>query len=366
MQIRQTLSTDALKYRSLKQLSMASLLTAVSVASTLGCNETPLSVRSYEDEYVQPPASPVDVLFVVDNSNSMREDGGELDRVVAGFDSFIENLSESNIEFHIGVTTTDMSAESASNPGTQGRLVEVDGVRYVTYEMAETLYKSTFEAMVDRVSATEASGYEKGLYAAKAALFPQSRGGQSGSSGFNAGFLRDDAKLAIVFVSDEDDCSDDNALAMESINDCYNIYSDLRPVYEYVNDYLSLKTRSSDVVVSAIINVPEAEDCNPSRGEGCRYLEATRAFNGVVGNIKLSNFAGILQDMGLAAAGIMRSFPLQYAPDVSTLEVYIDEALVGPEVGWQYNGDSTYPAIEFPGEYVPPRGATVTIRYERG
>ncbi|MFM7203459.1 MAG: hypothetical protein ACKO6N_21945 [Myxococcota bacterium] len=366
MQIRPTLSTDSPRYANFTRLGTAGLLTMVALVGGMGCNDTPLGERTYVDEYVQPPASPVDVLFVVDNSDSMREDGGELDRVVAGFDSFIANLSEANIEFHIGVTTTDMSAESASNPGTQGRLVEAKGVRYVTYEMQESQYQSTFEAMIDAVSLTRGSGYEKGLYAAKTALFPQSRGGQGGSSGYNAGFLRDDAKLAIVFVGDEDDCSDDNALPMEQPTDCYAMYYDLRSVYEYVNDYQSLKARASDIVVSAIVNIPNDERCNPSDSEGCRYIETAQSFNGVVGNIKLSDFSGILQDMGLAAAGIMRSFPLEYVPDISTLEVSVDDELLGADAGWQYNGDSEYPAIEFPGDYVPPRGSKVTIRYERG
>jgi len=46
---------------------------------------------------------------------------------------------------------------------------------------------------------TQGCGYEHSLESARRALDPQSN--------INPGFLRDDAFLAIVFITDEDDCS---------------------------------------------------------------------------------------------------------------------------------------------------------------
>lgn len=335
-----------------------------------GCgSDFVLGARVYEDLYVQPPAVPVDVLFVVDNSKSMQGEGEEQQRVADAFDDFIVNLSEADIEFHIGVTTTDMSDENLTRPGTEGRLVEYTAsstrYRYITYEMAESLYQQVFTGMINLIGGSDGAGYEKGLYAAKTALFPTNRGGKSGDGGYNAGFLRDDARLAIIFVSDEDDCSDDDSLGLTDPEQCYSQYNQLRPVSEYVDDYLSLKRADSDIVVGAIIG-PTGLDpdtaCAKATGEGRRYITATEAFGGVTGSICESDFSQILQQMGLAAASFMTTFPLEVAPDLTSLQVFIDDVEIPAGQEWVYDAEAQ--AIVFQKETAPQRGSSLRIRYQ--
>lgn len=328
-----------------------------------------LGARVYEDVYVQPPAVPVDVLFVVDNSKSMQGEGEEQQRVADAFDDFIVNLSDADIEFHIGVTTTDMSDESFARAGTEGRLVEYNyngtKYRYITYEMAESIYEQVFTGMIDLIGASDGAGYEKGLQAAKTALFPTDRGGKSGDGGYNAGFLRDDARLAIIYVSDEDDCSDDDALNLTDPEQCYSQYNQLRPVSEYVDDYLSLKRTDSDIVLGAIIGPtgldPESA-CAKATGEGRRYITATEAFSGQTGSICESDFSQILQKMGLAAASFMTSFPLDVAPKLESMQVFIDDVEIAPNTRWVYDAEAQ--AIVFTKETAPKRGETLRVRYE--
>ena len=56
-----------------------------------------------------------DILWVIDNSRSMED---EQALVAEGFVSFIQNVEESNADFHIGVVTTDLV-----NTEQNGRLV---------------------------------------------------------------------------------------------------------------------------------------------------------------------------------------------------------------------------------------------------
>lgn len=62
-------------------------------------------------------------------------------------------------------------------------------------------------------------GFEQGLAAAVKALSPEMTGGLNGDlDAFpNAGFLRENATTAVIFVSDENDCSHDGTLDTESI-----------------------------------------------------------------------------------------------------------------------------------------------------
>ena len=136
-----------------------------------------------------------DVLFVVDCSGSMTE---ERERLVEAFADFIENLTEDDGDFHIGVTSCDVE-----NPAHSGHLLgtpavlATDGPDALTDEQLI----QAFNDRIDDLGATCEGEQEAPLDAAYRAL------SEPLLSGSNTGFLRDDAKLMIVFVSDEDDQS---------------------------------------------------------------------------------------------------------------------------------------------------------------
>ena len=70
-----------------------------------------ISRRSTTDVFLQEPLSEVDILWVIDDSNSMAE---EQLLVADGFEAFISSLAETNIDFHVGVVSTDMDLSNAS------------------------------------------------------------------------------------------------------------------------------------------------------------------------------------------------------------------------------------------------------------
>ncbi len=326
-----------------------------------GCSDDfSLGRQLWQDTFVQSASVSVDVLFVVDNSGSMQN---EQALIIEAFDQFIANIEESNTNFHIGVTTTDMGED-----GAQGRLIEYevgnDGYRYITAGMSSDLYSEVFAGMIGNLG-LQGTAREKGLWAGKAALYPVSEGGFSGAGGYNEGFLREEAKLAVIFVTDEDDCSDEDAPLPEGDQGvCYSMYDQLRPVYEYVSDYQVLKNQDDDIVVSAIVGPAQAEsgsECDEATTPGWRYIELVNEFHGVIGDLCQSDFAEILDRMGLSAAGIQTRFVLSRTPTVDTLEVSIDDTFIPATEGWNYDAEDN--AVVFFGEVIPSRDSTITITY---
>ena len=147
----------------------------------------------------------VDLLFVIDDSSSMI---AEQSNLIASFDGFIagiqDYLDEVN-DYHIGVVTTDAYALNQAGCQMLGALVTESAVgvcgpwaqgRYVT--LADELAPAfTCAANVG----AEGDSNERQIAAALRAIDPA----MAGSGACNEGFMRDDALLVIVLITDEDD-----------------------------------------------------------------------------------------------------------------------------------------------------------------
>lgn len=172
---------------------------------------------------------PVDILFVVDNSGSMAD---EQENLVRNFDAFIQVIAGSNLDYRIAVVSTDMGRNNIEPNGPEVEGIagfdviesspfrpvdtndrsdcrEIPGLTHGCFRggRSEPWIDSTRDdaATVRSAFASAArvgtcgSGAERGTTAMLAAL-DNTRAG-----GCNAGFLRAEANLVLVFVSDEDD-----------------------------------------------------------------------------------------------------------------------------------------------------------------
>lgn len=329
----------------------------------VGCGDDFAIGRNIQrDTYTQSPSVEVDVVFVVDDSSSMLS---AQEKVKQAFQSFAESLEDFNSNFHIGVTTTDTSSN-----GLQGAMlrVTVDGKSYPYISNDMPNYPQLFETLINQVG-TSGSVFEAGLEASSRAILPASKGGVGDTA--NAGFLRDDATLAVIWVSDEDDCSNDGTIPASEPAACYdNTYaSSLIDVYGYVEDYYTVKKSTGKVILGAVVGVdPGSEICEGiSVARGDRYIEAVGIVGGVVGDICSGDFSVVMEELGLNAAGQRTVFLLSKTPDPVTLKVEItpaggDTYSVARGEGWEYLADQN--AVSFYGEYVPPRDSTVEITYE--
>lgn len=316
------------------------------------CSDNALNRRIETDTFYQAPSNEVDILWVVDNSKSMEQ---EQARVASGAELFIANLESTGMDFHLGVITTDMDA---SNPDA-GALLGNPPV----LSAASADYVGAFAARVQ--VATGGSDQEKGLQAALTAVTPPLVNTR------NTGFLRDEAMLSIIIVSDENDCSDFGALGAGAVGeDCYTRYDELTPVQDIVAELEAIKDEAGRVTVSGIVGPEKIDNCEDTVA-GRRYYTAIAMTGGLQNDICTADYARIMDDLGLIATGMLSSFPLDYVPDPETIEVQVQPAegeaypvYPDPVNGWVYVDDDTAPRVDFFGAGVPPRGSMVAITYE--
>ncbi len=335
---------------------MRKLIPLLMCASLGGCTiENTHDVRSETDTFYQEPPADVDILWVIDDSPSMQQEQEEVGR---SFAEFIGHLQDTNIDFHIGVITTDVDRDNED----AGRLEGMPSVITVEVEDFESEFNERVQVGID------GSDMERGLEAALMALT------EPMISDANYGFLRRDATLSIIFVSDENDCSDMGAFSENATGmACYDQADQLAPVRDFVNDFRALKEDPSDVIVSAIVGPEISQNCEDTV-PGTRYLAVAAATGGVEGNICDEDFTDIMDKMGLAVAGVRASFELEAVPVIDTLEVWVGDAeededdwdLVPEDAnnGWTYDPETNY--ITFNGDSVPPRGSVITVYYDFG
>lgn len=218
--------------RSYSNMQLHTILAAIAMA-TLGCQpvepdpspEQP-PAQSYilaADLLPAPEADPVrklDILFVIDDSESMAEEQAFLAaRATEALFDTIATITGARPSLHIAVVSTNMGVGDnpivACQGGGDGGVFQVPAItdtcpaidgRFLTdagdgtdgtVSNYEGELRDAFACMVSL--GIEGCGFEQPLEAMRRAL--------DGSNPENAGFLRDDALLAVVFLTDEDDCS---------------------------------------------------------------------------------------------------------------------------------------------------------------
>jgi hypothetical protein len=301
------------------------------------------------DVFVQLTGQDVDVLFVVDNSGSM---GEEQSNLASNVNQFINEASTWQNNYNVGVTTTDVDADGGRLSGTP---------RIVTPQ--------TWQSFSGNVQVgTNGSGTERGLNAAQMALTLPNIADSSVvcatdadcvapdgcydgvCGGPNRGFLRDDATLEIVFVSDEEDQSP------ADLSFYINFFKNIKGFYN-----------SNLLHVHAIVGPPGG--CSSSNGDatqGMRYIDVANATGGNVASICQSDFADSLASIGEIAFGLKTQFFLSRVAEESTIEVRINGVLCSSAGGsnWAYDSSSNSVLFEENGGCMPQPGDEVEIYYE--
>ncbi len=163
----------------------------------------------------------IDILFVIDDSGSMEEEQASLNANFQRFINVLNNIEGGLPNVHIGVVSTNVGAgdnDGCRNNGDNGALQNApngvcdaptdkwiqdianqDGSRNQNFAGADLA--ATFSCIAEL--GTTGCGFEQPLESMRRAL--------NGSNGANNGFLRPDAFLAVIIISDEDDCSTEDA-----------------------------------------------------------------------------------------------------------------------------------------------------------
>ncbi len=334
----------------------------------------------FVDAWSQQSAAKVDVLWIVDNSQSMAD---KQENLAANFNAFIELFTRGGIDYRIAVTTTDIFKDQGQFKGsprvlgpTTGNVVTAfaNNIRVGTTGSAFEAGLEAAKMALDRQRQANAPQYEKIESCRLACTDPECL--QACPGKFPVDFLRPDAFLYLIFVADEEDASS----------------GDLRYYWRAFETALGVGNDGT-VTVAAIVGIEgQTQACNAVAGN--RYLELARQSGGETGNVCDTDFAATLRKLANNAVGLKRKFALTKKPNVQTLQISLrypcnaqpetvgacasnDKAACegaapdavrwactpkqGGADGWTYEEETN--VIFFAGESVPGLKAEIDIQY---
>jgi hypothetical protein len=193
--------------------------------SASGDDSTGTPVGPKFDLGVQPDAGPpveegctkVDFLFVIDNSGSMADEQDNLTASFPGFISGIQGSLEQVDEYQVGVVTTDAYGPNDASPGCGvlgGLVVQTGGSDSSSSVCGPYAGGTNFMTEADDLNTAFACAADVGT-AGDGCERPMDAMGNvlnkvhGGPGACNEGYLRDDALLVIVIITDEYDGAGD-------------------------------------------------------------------------------------------------------------------------------------------------------------
>lgn len=273
-----------------------------------------------------------DFLLVIDASGSMVDDR---DRLAANLGAFFQQLTSENVDFHIAIIggiggfgeflKGPTHPDAILTPRSQDLVRQFQEKVMLKNWPTETVVLPGGEACLDPALRSLSLPY---------------------SDGPNAGFLRPDAHLSVVCITDEPD-------------------QDLVPVSQYVTSFNALKPSAKQVSVSAIA-IFNDNSCHGMPDDG-RLAEVVRSTDGVRAELCVANWAATLASLGEKTAGSRRHFPLSTAADASRpIRVIVDGTTIPARdpagtVMWTY--DPVTNTITFTPFTVPEPGMDLEVHY---
>ena len=318
--------------------------------------------RNQVDIFDQPTEPTVDVLFVVDDSGSMSDDQDEL---AANFPQFFTTSNVAAANYHIAVTTTLTVGNNCVDIGGNANCAD--------HEMSGWYTACSNERFLTPASSNAANQFSCNVQVSdtRNPSRPTSDGGEGGLRGaynflsppnindpaINGGFLREEAKLHVIMVSDEPDQS-------------------RGPTDLYVDFFRNIKGfRNEGLVAVSAIAKRDNERCSTDDDVGSeRYEDVVNALNGRFQSLCAQDWSANMRALGLDSLGLQVEFFLTRAATASTLQVCVrtgsttatcqavQQTSAGAPNGWFY--DASNNSVVFNSGSVPGRGSRVEVRYE--
>ncbi len=294
-----------------KSLSAFAVLAALALAS---CNQTKL-VNSpppgfRQDVFNQEAASKIDVLWVIDNSGSMAAYQQELS---VSLSRFMELFTRGQVDYRIAVTTTDVTHD-------QGAFIGNPAI--IDSSLADPVAAFQRNVMVG----TGGSGHEEAFEAARLAIAREKQATDDTLAKADAckaacpkssqtcldncaaknqpDFMRPDAHLYLVFISNEEEQS----------------FGEIRYFQRIFEEALGVGNEGAVSVSTICGDVPSVPGgCGAT--PGVRYKSLADATGGIFGSICEATFDKQLERLALDAVGLKRKFRLGRKPDPGTLSL---------------------------------------------
>ncbi|MFP2929769.1 VWA domain-containing protein [Pyxidicoccus sp. 3LG] len=307
-----------------------------------------------------------DILFVIDNSNSMEE---EQDGIALELPAFVEALEEGSgvaQDFRVGVITTSVYRRSTFQGQETVRYYEDQSGRLRPVPDAsgqstdERFIEGTDPFLVEKfrrlvAQGIDGSGQETPFEAVRLAV-TEPLATTAISEGGNEGFLRDGARLLVVVVTDEEDCSSTERpppviiTGDTSVDHCTEQGDKLTPVDEYFPIFQGLHDSTgasrevlwatigpvglTDKQVGLVQDVVGNEtfvrnvDCPTSNGPGFRQRALAERFDADLNNLDSICKAGYRDTLLRIAelATVAQSIDVVNLPDPRLAQVELTRA----------------------------------------
>jgi len=266
-----------------------------------------------EETFEQAIVNSVDIMFIIDNSGSM---GSKQAQLANNFDIFMNVFQLSGVDYHMGFITTD------------------------SYNMHGPLITTTTADPVSEVIQIIDDIGVAGNYTEKGIDFSYYALQVGYEFGPGSVFWRNNSKLILIYISDEDDQSSSITPAI---------------LKAYV---ISAKGSVNYVAAHAVAgDYPGGCVSNGGATEAYQYYTTVGLLNGAFLSICLDDWGTPLEF--LANESILKSsFLLAETAVAETIYVEVDNVKTSE---WTY--DSTNNAVSFNSGHVPAAGSTIYIRY---
>lgn len=307
----------------------------------------------------------VDILWVIDDSGSMATSQAN---VANNFQSFINKFQQTNFDYQIAVTTTTAwRAPVESDPSLARFKDGTDATSHTGITVIKPDTPNLEQTFVTNlVQGTSGSGDERGWQSMKEALSLQAN--------LDEPFPRQDALLAVIFLTDEDDFSHDGTNNLQNGTPEYPDPYDNPALHDPMvyHDFLYNLTNSTPDKLNFMVNTIGIFDqtcldqLNTSwtgRKIAQRYAGVTDATKGYKGSL-CDDFTDVMSGISDSILEKSTTFKLNRQPAVDTIVVKVDGVLIpeDPVNGWTYNAATL--EISFHGTAIPGAGAQVSITFD--
>lgn len=243
----------------------------------------------------------IDILFVIDNSGSMKAEQEGISNKISGFMEIIKNL-----DWQVALTTTDpgevtkdIRRENRPWGDGQFRPFDSDSGSLFVLKKGNISLSDAQGLLAEAINVgIYGNGNERGIQVTGRSIE------RAMSSPAHQQFFRMNSKLVVVVISDEDECSNGS---------CLNYNAPSHP--QYLVDLVKNKFGQQKVFkFNSIIKSPSDQSCTTAANTANVYDLMSSKTGGVVGSICDNDYTSILSQMGNTAVDLVKSANLACAP----------------------------------------------------
>lgn len=263
---------------------------------------------------------PVDVVFIIDNSKSMREEQLSMAQKISNFIDRVDGL-----DWKIGIITTD----TVNGVKGDGRFLKFGNSNYsLTSQLSKEDARKLFSATVQ--TGVEGHHIEQGirnLYRSLERAVNPVQNNATYKDSVNKAFFRKDAALAAIVVSDENEDVSQTPANLSYLNKGSELVKFVNKTWgaEKLFQFHSIIVRPGDT---------KCKNIDPDvHGYGTAYAELSGLTSGILGDICAPDYGNQLTVIGQEIANLQKTYDLSCKPQDTNNDGVADIRIVSVKPG---------------------------------